>query len=103
MNAQRIDTESCRSGDVGRIFTLHIELLTERRNWRGDNFFREVFVIDLRDIVDAEAMLAHRGVNVFAAQLNAQDLGTRMLALRIEFHIVLEVLLVICWEGKLME
>src|SRR5262249_6496047 len=80
VDAQRINTESGGSGNVSSVFALHVELLTKGRDWRSDNLLGEVLVIDLRNVIDAEAALAHRGVNIFAAQLNAQDLRTGVLA-----------------------
>ena len=55
------------------VFRVNIKALSERRNRRGCNAFGKTFVVNLRDVVNAQAAFARRDVSVFAAHLNLQN------------------------------
>ena len=72
--AQRIDAERRRRRDRGGELRLHVEPLAERRHRRGDDPLAEVLVVDVADVVDAEAPFAERRVEVLAALLHVEHL-----------------------------
>src|SRR5580704_18703450 len=63
------------AGDRRRIFRADVKALAERRNRRGDGALREILVVHVRDVVHAEAALAERGIEIFAAQLHIQNVA----------------------------
>ena len=55
MRAQRVDAQRGRRGHGRGVARLDVELLAERRNRRGRDMLGEIFVVDVGDVVDAEA------------------------------------------------
>ena len=71
--ARRIHRQSRGRSHRRRVCCLHVKFLAKRRNWRCSNTFRKPFLIDLRDIIDAQAAFACGHVRIFAAQLYLQN------------------------------
>ncbi len=76
--AKRIDAERGGRGNGHRVFRRDIEALTERRYGSRDGALREIFVVEIGDVVDAESVLAHRGVEIFAAALDVENFRARV-------------------------
>ncbi|MCG3162586.1 MAG: hypothetical protein JMDDDDMK_03879 [Acidobacteria bacterium] len=75
--ARRINGQRRRRSDSGRVFRINVKSLTERRDRRGRDAFAEAFVVNVGDVVNAQAAGAIGDVGVFAAHLNAERLVMR--------------------------
>jgi hypothetical protein len=71
--ARGVDRHGRREHDRGRVLRRDVEPLAERRDGRRDDPLREALVVDLGYVVDAQALLALRGEQVLAAQLQRDD------------------------------
>src|ERR1700735_662812 len=63
------------TGDRRGIFRADVKALAERRNRSGDGALGEILVINVRDVVHPEAAFAERGIEIFAAQLQIQNVA----------------------------
>ena len=79
-----------------------IETLPERRNRRAHDPFRNVFVVDIRDIKNAQTALSHGGVSTLHV-LADRALQSRVLVHLCQFSTPSQVLLVLVGIGNLLE
>src|SRR5437868_13411693 len=108
VSSQWIDPQRRRCSDCRCILALHIELLSKRRDWGSNDFLREIFVVDLGNVINAESTPTQCRVGVFAAQLDVEHLfSAKLCADRVlicfELPLVFLESLVIAGIGKFME
>ena len=101
---QRIDSQRARQRDARGVFGADISSLTQRRNWRAHDAFRETFLINVRHVEDLEPIRPVRRVEVFAAQREIENL-LRMMMMRLLQHalLLLDVLLEIVRVSQPMQ
>src|SRR5271170_601187 len=94
---QRIDTQSRWRGDGQGVFRWNEKALADGRDRCGGDALGETFVVDVGDVVDAEAAVAGGGVRVFAAGLDVEDVafvvdcGGEFAMMGLEFLVVVGV------------
>src|SRR3546814_697216 len=87
-----------RERHAGRVLRLHMGVVAERGEGRGDDSLRQALVADRGYVVDAKAALAFGHEHVFAAQLQAaggavrvlDDIGELLQGLRLTAEITVE-------------
>src|SRR5580693_1486883 len=84
------------TGDRRRIFCPDVKALAKRRNRRSDGALGEIFVVNVGHVVHAKAAFAERGVEIFATQLQVQNVSDVVIGL-LQLTIVRHVLLKILW------
>jgi hypothetical protein len=78
LTAGRVDEQGGRQEHRRGIPGRHVGSLPERRNRRGREAFREILVVEVRDVVNHKAALALRGEEILAAILNRSYLGMKL-------------------------
>ena len=84
LRPQRIDAERRWRSDGDCILRFDEQPLTQRRHRRRGDPFGEILVVDVGDVVNAEAVLAERHVRVFAAHLDVERVAGRMVIRLVE-------------------
>src|SRR6266852_9312899 len=79
MRAQWVHAEGSWSCYGHCVFGWQVETLPQRRGRRRNHALRNIFVVDVGNVVDAKAALAHRGVQILAARLHVENLRARMM------------------------
>ncbi len=62
------------------VFCLHVKLLAQRRNGRGDCAFGETLVVDVGYVVSPETSLPQSGVQIFPAKLDVKNVSEVMIS-----------------------
>ena len=71
--AKRVDTQCCGRSNSNGVLRWEVKTLAQRRHRRRGDLLREALVIDIRDVVNAQAALPCCGIGIFAARLNIED------------------------------
>ena len=103
MRAQRIYAERGRRRYCHGVPGWQVKSLSQRRDRRCDHALRDIFVIDVRNVVDAKAVFAHRSIEILSTSLQIENLPTRMMLTLFQPAMVFDVLLVIVGVGDLLE
>src|SRR6266849_3587892 len=81
MRAQRVHAEGSWSCYGHRVFGWQVETLPQRRDWRSNHAFRNIFIVDIGNVEDAKPPFAHRSVEILSSRLQIKNLrAARMMA-----------------------
>jgi len=75
LGAERVDAERCGRCDGGGVFGGNEKFLADGGDRCAGDALGKAFVVDVGDVVDAEAAWASGGVGVFAAGLDVQNVA----------------------------
>ena len=103
MRPQRIHSQSCRRRNRHGISGRQVEALSQRRNRSRHHALRNIFVIEIRDVEDAQSTLAHGGVKILAARLQIENLCSRVMVRFFQHAPAVDMLFVVIRIRNLLE
>ena len=102
-DAAGVEREGAREGDAGGVPGANAGALTERRDRRAHDPFRESFLVDVRDVEDFEAAAAVGGVEILAAQDDVLNVVSAMFMRFFQNRAASEMLLKIIRISQLLQ